>query len=93
MFVIEDEAYGEQIGEFSTMEAAVTELQRLRAIAWTEAPNIAPCTSWRTRGRRYELIEYDSSATPWREERRLEALTVSAEAVEWLLPFGGDAAV
>jgi hypothetical protein len=86
MFVIEDEAHAERLGEFSTIEAATAELRRLSKVSWDEAPNVAPCTNWRACGRRYELVHYDSTNVPWREKLRIPALNVSAKAVVWLLP-------
>ncbi len=64
MFVIEDEAHAEWFGEFPTLEAATAELRRLKELPWDEAPNVAPCTSWRTCGRTYEVVEYDTSSEP-----------------------------
>jgi hypothetical protein len=52
MFVIEDEAHADQFGEYISFEDAIAELRRLSATPWDEAPNVAPCTSWRTCGRR-----------------------------------------
>ena len=86
MFVIEDEAHAEWLGEFPTLEAATAELRRLKEIPWDEAPNVAACTSWRTCGRNYEVVEYDPSSEPWRMIRRLPALNISAAQKEWLLP-------
>jgi hypothetical protein len=65
MFVIEDEIHAEQLGKFSSFEAAVSELRRFAAIAWDHHPNLAPCTSWQTCGREYGIIEYDTLSTPW----------------------------
>ena len=60
MFVIEDELHADQLdGQFQTRQQAIAELQRVAAIPWNEDPNRAPCRSWPTCGRRYELIEYD----------------------------------
>jgi hypothetical protein len=84
MFVIEDEFHAEPKGQFSTREQALVELQRLAAIPWDEEPNRAPCTSWRTCGRQYELIEYDDSVTPWAELSRTLLLEISAAGVQWV---------
>ena len=84
MFVIEDEAHAEpQSGEFRTFEDAMDELRRRASIPWDEAPNVAPCTNWRKCGRRYEIIEYDTSETPWRELSRRFVLEINAEGVRW----------
>ena len=89
MFVIEDERHAEPQGEFSTIESALAELRRRATVPWDQAPNCAPCTSWRTCGRVYEIIEYETSETPWREIRRLPALEVSAIGTTWLDTFEG----
>jgi hypothetical protein len=86
MFVVEDEIHAEQLGKFSSFEAAISELRRFAAIAWDQHPNLAPCTSWQTCGREYEIIEYDTLSTPWIELRRVRVLNVSANRIEWLLP-------
>ena len=78
MFVIEDEAHAEQHGEFQSLQDALDELRRMATLPWDQPPNVAPCASWRTCGRRYEVIEYDTQATPWREVRRALVLEVSA---------------
>ena len=84
MFIIEDEAHAElQDGEFETQPDAMVELHRRAAIPWDQAPNLAPCTSWQTCGRRYELVEYDKSATPWIELSRRPILDISAQGVRW----------
>ena len=84
MFVIEDENHAEWIGEYPSREEALAELNRLADVPWDQAPNAAPCTSWATCGRKYELIEYETSETPWRELSRPTALEISASGVRWL---------
>jgi hypothetical protein len=83
MFAIEDEAHAELIAEFETREEAIHELRRRSEIAWDQPPNVAPCTSWRTCGRRYELAQYDTSTSPWREMQRSLVLQISANGVGW----------
>ncbi|HEX6217875.1 MAG TPA: hypothetical protein VFZ35_01205 [Sphingomicrobium sp.] len=80
--MIEDELHSEQIGRFDSRDEAINELRRLATLPWNEAPNQAPCTSWRTCGRNYELVECD---VDWRELRRSSVLNVSAKGVEWLV--------
>ena len=86
-FIIEDELHAEpQVGEYPTLSAAIGELQRRAAIPWDRAPNVAPCSSWKTCGRRYHVIEYDSSLRPWKELRRIDALEINASGVRWIVP-------
>jgi hypothetical protein len=87
LFVIEDETHAEPQGEFDSLQSAVAELRRRAEIAWDRAPNLAPCVEWKTCGRRYEIVEYDSAHSPWREIRRVHALNVSASGVRWVAAF------
>ncbi len=86
MFVIDDELHCElQDGEFLTLGEAVAELRRLAAIPWDSEPNVAPCMSWRTCGRSYQIIQFMAGVEPRKELRRIPALKISAAGVEWLL--------
>jgi hypothetical protein len=87
MFVIEDEIHAEQHGQFSSFDEALAELRRAAKIPWDEAPNLAPCTSWRTCGREYVILEYDDSSTPWKVLRCVPVLNVSASGVKWSSGF------
>lgn len=55
----------------------------LAGIPWDQEPNRAPCSSWRTCGRNYELIEYEAGSGPWKLLGRTFAFEVSAEGVRW----------
>ena len=86
MFVIEDESHAEpQSGVYQTFDDALKELRRRAEISWDKEPNQAPCTSWRSCGRRYEIIEYDTSTSPWNLLSRFLALEIDAEGVRWFL--------
>ena len=85
MFVLEDETHAEPQGAYATLDEAMAELRRRAAIPWDEEPNVAPCTAWKTCGRRYEVVEYDASETPWRELQRRFTLEISAAGVEWAM--------
>ena len=87
-FVIEDELHSEQHGEFGDLESAVAELRRRAHIPWDHEPNVAPCTSWRTCGRNYEIIEYEEDHDHWRELNRLPAMEISSDGVKWSESFG-----
>jgi hypothetical protein len=84
IFVIEDEAHGEQEGRFQIRQEAIAELERRATIPWNEKPNRAPCSGWLKCGRRYELVEYDESAVPWKELSRKLILEISAAGVFWI---------
>jgi hypothetical protein len=85
MFVIEDECHAEWVGEFASREEAYAELRKIASVPWDEAPNACPCTSWRTCGRRYLVIHFDTSSDPWRQLSNEAVLEVSAKATEWIL--------
>jgi hypothetical protein len=84
MIVIEDEWHAEHVGEFATKGEALAELHRLATVPWDAPPNVAPCMSWRTCGRRYELIEYDDTVVPWRQLDREPALEITQNGPNWL---------
>ena len=87
MFKIEDEWHAElQEGDYPSLAAAAAELRRLADIPWDQSPNVAPCTSWRTCGRRYEVVEYDTSADPWRQIQRLVVLEIDSRGIRWIAP-------
>ena len=84
LFVIEDELHAESQGECGDFNSALVELRRRALIAWDQSPNVAPCTSWRTCGRNYDIVEYDDAQSPWQEIRRIRALEISANGVKWV---------
>ena len=84
MILIDDEIHCEWCGRFETFSDALAELNSRSTLPWDEEPNRAPCSSWRTCGRRYQLIEYDDSVKPWKELRRVPVLEMSAGVVKWL---------
>jgi hypothetical protein len=60
MWRIEDDAHAELQGEFDSFESALAELRRRALIPWDVPPNVAPCRSWKTCGRVYEVVEFDA---------------------------------
>ena len=87
IFVIEDELHAETHGEFTEFAGALIELRRRAETPWDCEPNQAPCQSWATCGRKYEVIEYDNAQTPWKILRRTKALDISKDGVVWHIPF------
>ena len=85
MFIIWDEKHAERHGRFQTRQQAIVELQRRAAVPWNEKPNRAPCTNWLNCGRRYELVEYDDTTSPWKELSRNLILVISAVGVRWVM--------
>src|SRR5688572_27981589 len=85
--VIENEVHGESGRVFQTFDDAVAELRRRAVIPWDRPPNLAPCTSWATCGREYNVAEYDTARQPSRLLRDVSVLKVSREGVEWTPGF------
>ena len=86
-FVVEDERHAEQMGEFSDRESAVRHLQELATLPWDAQPNVAPCSNSLKCGRTYEVVEYETSTTPWQELSRVSAFEISSKGVEWDADF------
>ena len=75
-WVIEDEEHCEYVGSYDSEGAALAAIRGLARIHWDEAPNRAPCMSWRTCGRRYAILG------PHAERR--EVLEVSSAGAVWI---------
>ena len=87
VFVIDDEFHAEtHNGEFTSFSDALIELKRLSEIPWNEPPNLAPCTGWKTCGRKCRIIEYDISSGSWKEVSRVPTLQIESTGVTWLYP-------
>ncbi len=85
-YFIEDEWHAElQEGEFDSFEDALNELKNRSLIPWNIEPNIAPCESQLTCGRRYEIIETDITKFPSTQVKRTPVLEVSSKEVKWLI--------
>ena len=87
LYAIEDEAHAEWCSQHHTYDEAVSRLRELAAIPWDQTPNAPPCSNWRTCGRRYEVVEFDTSVLPWEEVRRMPALEISSRGVRWEKEF------
>jgi hypothetical protein len=83
MFVIEDVWHAEWIGRFNSRDEAEVELRKLAQLTWDEGPNACPCTSWRTCGRLYHLIHFETSSDPWRVLNNEARLEVSPKGTKW----------
>jgi hypothetical protein len=55
--------------------------------ATTMASSSAPCTNWQQCGRRYDVVEFDTAQSPWRQIKRIHVLDISAEGATWIKPF------
>ncbi len=87
LFVIEDELHDERHGVFFSLDDALSELRRRASIPWDQEPNQAPCQSWRTCRRVYEIVEFDETQTPWKEMQRTSVVEISAAGVRWSKGF------
>ena len=82
-FIIEDDFHAETVHESSSRELALGEARRLFNVPWDTAPNRCPCQSWKSCHRTYDLIEYETSATPWAQISRERLFEVSAAGAQW----------
>ncbi len=48
-----------------------------------QTSHLAPCQSWRTCGRDYEIIEYETSSLPRTQVKHYAGLEVSAKGIAW----------
>jgi hypothetical protein len=85
MFEIYDELHAEPQQQYPTRQEALLELERRAKLPWDSEPNLAPCTSWRTCGRNYELREYDTSQLPWKKLWHRAVLELDATGARWLV--------
>jgi hypothetical protein len=83
MVAVVDVIHCERQAIFDSFEEAIAELRRRAAIPHDGEPNRAPCTSWRTCGREYHILEYGDATTPWTLLRAVAVLTISADGPEW----------
>ena len=88
MFYIEDEWHCElEPKAYASLKDAVDELKNKALLDWDKPPIVAPCSSWRTYGRQYAIIEYDDTVTPYVQKQRLYALEIDAKGQRWLTDF------
>ena len=87
MFIIDDELHAEPQGDFASFSDALAELHRRASIPWDHAPNRAPCMSWESCGRSYEIVEYDDTQSPWQVIRRVSVLEITAAGIKWAAGF------
>ena len=83
MFVIEDENHSEQLGEYVTFEEALIRLQEWSKVAWDAPPKRAPCTSWKTCGRSYWIVEYKDEPGSTEPPPSHFIFEISATGIQW----------
>lgn len=84
MYAIEDQTHGQHVSLLETRAQAHAELRRLAHIPWNRPPHRCTCPNRRNCGRRYHIVQYETSATPWRKLADEAALEVSREGIVWL---------
>ncbi len=87
MFVIADSHHAELHGEFLSFDLAFAELVRRASIPWDESPNRAPCGSWETCGRFYEIRHYDDSTSSWTFIDTVFVVEITAAGIKWADEF------
>jgi hypothetical protein len=83
IFVIEDDFHAQWLAKHRDLEAALAEIREWSNRPWDAPPNRCPCTSWRTCGRDYVIIEYDTLRQPWAIMARHRVLSISAKGLIW----------
>lgn len=87
VFVIDDDTHSEAISKHGTFEEALAEIKRLATVPWDSEPNMAPCANWRNCGRRYDVVEFETSSNErWQERSRTPILEINAGEVFWFVP-------
>lgn len=81
--MVEDEFHAEWCGEFLTRAEALAELKTRSTLPWDLPPNVCPCTGWRTCGREYVIVEFNTESEPWTELSRTPVLSVSFNGAVW----------
>ena len=79
-YLIQDEFHCERQWEYNSFNEALLEIERISKLPYDIEPNICPCTSWKTCGRDYIIIEYENGV----EIKRSEILEIWADWIKWL---------
>ncbi|MCA9124745.1 MAG: hypothetical protein H6822_01855 [Planctomycetaceae bacterium] len=82
-FDVFDERHCESCCTLESFAEALAEIERRCSIPWDEPPNRAPCKSWMSCGRKYEIREY---ASPSSAEllRVTKVCDIDATGIQWL---------
>jgi len=83
MFIVEDQWHADVAGSFPSFEDALREVRRLAAMPFDEDPVRAPCKSWRTCGRAYEIVEIDHVSSDRTVLSRAAIVEMDADGVRW----------
>jgi hypothetical protein len=86
-FAINDSIHLDQEGTYRSIDAALARLRQLARQPWDAAPNRAPCSSWESCGRDWEILEYEVETIPWQLRETIPAVSISRDAVTWHSPF------
>ena len=81
MFYILDDDHQQLLGEYTSLDFALAELNRLAGTPYDEDPNRAPCTSWAGCGRAWTL--YDDRISLGVDLRVVATLTTSRSGYGW----------
>jgi len=80
-YIIEDQIHCEWIWKYNSISDATSELQRLLKLPWNKDKNLAPCMSYKTCGREYELIEYNIKWDIWDEVSRYPIFDIKSSGI------------
>lgn len=89
-FRIEDEIHADGFREFESFQGALNEVQRLAALPWDSEPVVAPCSSWRTCGRDFEIVEFHKTSPYPTEIARTPIAELRASGLKWSEGFSAN---
>jgi len=58
--------------------------------SWNQPPNLAPCASWESCGRNYEVVEFDTSGGSRSVLGVTPVVSIDRDGVRWALDPTGD---
>lgn len=88
MFTIEDNWHCELKGNFPTFDLALAQIREWAKLPWNEEPNLAPCMSWPTCGRFYDIVESKYEGREF--VRATPIVQIDSKGVRWEVGFGPE---
>jgi len=74
IWILEDDAHAEPIGEYSSFDRAEMEMKKRLNLPKSHELNRGPCSNPNC-PRTYLIIEYDNSCVPWKHIQKTEIFT------------------
>jgi len=90
-FELGDDLDDETQGHFGSRNEAIAEAARLAALPWNQPRNLAPCASWESCGRNYEVVEFDTAGeVAWFFLGVTPVVGIGRDGVRWALDPTSD---